>query len=227
MFHDPDVTTREWLWHRRNGMRMFVLGHALRLRRRTFTFDGQDYRYFSHPYNEAYAGERAVEVAIALRRLSERRGGRILELGNVLSHYGRRVTTVVDKYEEAPGVLNVDVMDFEPAERFDLVVSLSTVEHIGFDEDVKDPGKPRRAVERLTSLLAPGGDLLVTVPLGYNPAVDELSAPGSGAFERVGYLRRVSADNRWEQVAWEDVRDAAYGRPYRVANAIAVGTSGR
>ena len=52
---------------------------------------------------------------------------KILEIGNVLNHYFSFNHTVIDKYEEATGVLNVDIVDFDTNEKFDLVVSISTV----------------------------------------------------------------------------------------------------
>ena len=56
---------------------------------------------------------------------------RILELGNVLSHYYPVHHDIVDKYEKSSGVSNVDIRDFDTSKDYDLVVSISTFEHIG------------------------------------------------------------------------------------------------
>lgn len=144
-------------------------------------------------------------------------------MGNVLRHYLDHEHVVVDRYEHAPGVHNVDVVDFHPDERYDLIVSISTLEHVGFDEEPKDPEKPVRTVAHLVALLAPGGTLIATVPLGYNEHVDAALARGSLDFDEVIYLRRISRDNRWREASPTKVRRARYGTPYPAANALAVG----
>jgi SAM-dependent methyltransferase len=204
---------------RRRGPR-FVLGLGARWatlplwRRRwegrTFTFGGETYPYLLHNYNVTWSNERAVEVPIAWRRVERAGGGRVLEIGNVLSHYHPVAHEVVDKFERASGVRNEDVTAFDTDARYDLVVSISTLEHVGFDEEPRDPGKPLRAVANLRRLLAPGGELFVTMPLGYNPHVDRLLDEGAFGWTEQRQLVRVSDDNRWEEADWA----AARGRPY-------------
>jgi SAM-dependent methyltransferase len=197
---------------------------AALLRRRPdgFELGGRRYRYFAHPYNATWRNERAVELPVALALLHDAPEARVLEVGNVLVHYGHGGHDVVDKYEQAPGVFSVDIVDFRPASPYDVVVAISTLEHVGFDEDVRDEAKPRRAVERMASVLAPGGRLLVTVPLGYNEALDrDLLGDGLG-FDSVRFLKRVSRLGRWREVQAADVAGARYGHPYRWANVVAV-----
>jgi hypothetical protein len=200
-----------------------AIAAARRLRGGTFTFAGAEYRYFVHAYNETWRNERAVELPIVLRALDEHEGGRVLEIGNVLAHYGRRGHDVVDKYECAPGVRSVDVVELDAPEPYDLVVTISTLEHVGFDEDVRDPDKPRQAVERMAGALSPGGTLLVTFPLGYNEALDGDLRAGRIAFDEVRFLKRVSSDNRWLEVPASEVEEIRYGTPYPWANGLAVG----
>ena len=69
----------------------------------------------------------------------------MLEVGNVLGHYVPVEHLVVDKYEQAPGVLNDDVADLDLGRQFDLVLAVSTLEHVGLDEETRDPDKPRHA----------------------------------------------------------------------------------
>lgn len=161
--------------------------------RRSFTFDGRTYPLFSHRYNRTWTNERAVEIPLARAFLT----GRVLEVGNVLSHYGHS-HTVVDKYEQAPGVLNVDVLDYHPDERFDRIVAVSTMEHVGWDEEPREPGKAGAAITHLRSLLAPDGRLLVTVPLGHNPPLDEQIRSGVLDPEREGFLRGIGRE--WSQL---------------------------
>jgi hypothetical protein len=200
-----------------------VIAAIRRLRPGKFTFAGAEYRYFVHAYNETWRNERAVELPIVIRALDEHRGARVLEIGNVLAHYGRRGHDVVDKYEAAPGVRSVDVVELQAPEPYDLIVTISTLEHVGFDEDVRDPDKPRQAVERMAGALGPSGTLLVTVPLGYNDALDRDLRAGRIAFDELRFLKRISSDNRWLEVTEAEVEGVAYGTPYKWANGLAVG----
>jgi hypothetical protein len=210
------------LWRRRESARAQA-ERLWRSRRGSFEFAGEDYRYHSAAYNTTWRNERTVEVPIALRFLLRNGGGRALEVGNVLGHYGAVGHDVLDKYERAPGVTNADVMDFEPSAGYGAVVAISTLEHVGFDEEPRDPDKAPRALERMTSWLAPGGALLVTLPLGYNAALDERLWSGELRFDELRCMRRVSADNRWRETTAAEVRGSRYGAPYPWANAIAFG----
>ncbi len=195
---------------------------VFRLRRRGFVFQGQRYAYFLHRYNLTLRSERAVEVALVWPRVCAAREQRVLEVGHVLGHYFPIRHDVVDRYERGPRVENVDVVDLEPAAPYDLVVSISTLEHIGWDETPRDPTKVARAVERLAGLLArPGGKLLATFPVGYNPYLDDLVARGGSPFSRLTFLRRTGLTS-WEEASWEAVRSCRYGAPRAFANAIAV-----
>jgi hypothetical protein len=82
---------------------------------RTFTFQGEVYRYFYHPYNITWRNERAVEVPIVWKIVNKYVGRNVLEVGNVLSHYFPVHHDVLDKYEKAKGVINEDVVEFSPA----------------------------------------------------------------------------------------------------------------
>lgn len=195
----------------------------------TFTHEGVERPYFRHPYHYTWLNERAVEVPLAEAVLDEvalagHDPARVLEVGNVLGHYRPVTHTVVDKYEQAPGVRNVDVVDLDPATTgpFDLVLALSTLEHVGFDEEPKDPGKPAAAVAVLASLLAPGGRLFCTFPVGYNPALDEALRTDGLGFTRLTALRRTGRDNRWEQVPLDEVWGVAYDWLLYTAHAIVV-----
>src|SRR2546430_9278756 len=56
---------------------------------------------------------------------------------------------------------------------YDLIVSVSTLEHVGYDEDPREPDKAARAVRNLLGLLAPGGTMLATIPIGHNRDLDD------------------------------------------------------
>ena len=188
----------------------------------TFRFMGKTHQNFLHRYNRTWRNERVVEVPIVADLLEQFRNGRVLEVGNVLSHYLPTPHTILDKYENGEGVIRADVVDFAPGTTYDLIVSISTLEHVGFDEQPNDPGKIARALQNLSGLLAPGGRLAVTVPIGYNPHLDDLLASGGG-FTSLHCLKRVSWWNHWEETDWDAARQAGLGRRYPGTNAVAVG----
>jgi hypothetical protein len=197
--------------------------HRLLYSRRRFELDGRSYRYFWGRYHTTWLTERAVELAIAREAVRGHRADRVLEVGNVLSHYQCVRHAVVDKYERASGVMNRDVVDLRPERDYDLILSISTLEHVGWDEEEREPDKILRAVDALTACLSPTGTLLITLPVGLNPNVDSIVDDGRLGFTRWSCRRRVSADHRWVQADWREVRSAAYDHPFRCANGLVVG----
>ncbi len=190
-------------------------------------FAGSEVPYFLHYFNQTWRNERCVEIAIARHVLDEREPGRMLEVGNVLRHYGVTGHEVVDRYENVMGARNEDILTLDEPERYDTVVSVSSLEHVRFDEDEQDPHGASLALEKVRTLLAPGGLLLVTVPIGYNPGLDADIASGRFVMDDQTFYRRVSADGDWEQVSAEEALTCRYGSPYEAANALLVGVERR
>lgn len=198
---------------------------------RTFIVNGKRLRYFLNRY-QAVDSERSIEIPIAMDFISESAklyadnqingSHSILELGNVINHYFEFRHTVIDKYEKWPGVLNVDVTDFASDEKYDLIISISTVEHIGYDEKVKCKSKPLKALIGLQNLLASGGKMLITVPLGYNPEIDKIVKDSLFTFKEKYFLKRVSYTNTWKETTMEDALKYKYGVKYNHANSLAV-----
>ena len=174
------------------------------------TWGGSTLDLVDLPYNQTILNERSVELAVVFDWLPGKGAG--LEVGNVLAHYGVTGHRVVDLYERAPGVENVDVFDVDG--RYDWIVAVSTVEHVRWDVE-RDAGGAQAAIKHLRSLLNPGGVMLVTVPLGWNAPLDAvlpLDATRWACFERAG--------DSW---AWCDLPDGPvrYGPAW--ANAVWVG----
>jgi len=172
-------------------------------RRGTFELAGQRYELLRRLHGLTWTTERAVEVPVALRVLERHRGKRILEIGNVLSHYAAIAHEVVDKYEQAPGVRNVDLLDLPPEPAYDLVITVSTLEHVGRDEQGGDPIRAVHALERARQLVAPGGTFFATFPVGYNPELDR-ALPDSG-LELHGMRR-----GPWREVEPAEAFQASY-----------------
>ncbi len=204
----------------------YVRHRALRSRR-TFTLAGHVYRYHFARYNTTWHHERAVELPIAWEIVRHYDPTTVLEVGNVLPHYFKTSHTVVDKDEADPRVVNADVVDFTTDRRFDLILTISTLEHVGFDySEVVEPEKIVLALDHLRGLLSSSGRLLVTLPMGYNPYLDELLRTGVIQFDRTLAIERFSGDNRWRECTWDTVAKASYGDPYRGANGLVIGIIG-
>jgi len=189
---------------------------------RTFVFQGVRYPYLYRRYNSAWRSERVVEVPIVREVVRQYAGRSVLELGNVLSHYFPVTHDRIDKYERAEGVVNEDIVDFRPSKRYDLIVSISTLEHVGWDEEPRDPDKVLRAIDALRRLAKDGGRILVTLPMAYNPQLDARLRDGRVTFTRRGCLKRISKDNRWVEVDWPEIEHAQFDTPFRRINGLLI-----
>jgi hypothetical protein len=151
---------------------------------RQFTFRDRHLFYNRIAFNN-YA-ERAVEVPLAFDFLARQADKEpILEVGNVLQHYenalsdtlGLRHRHIIDKFEVAPGIKNIDLFDLDPNEqKYQTIISVSTVEHVGQNCDPRgmfgeqkrssDLEAPLKAIAKLYDLLEVGGQALITLPFG-------------------------------------------------------------
>jgi SAM-dependent methyltransferase len=194
---------------------------------RTFLFRNRKHRYFYHHYNVTWASERAIEIPIVRGAMEERRNGNVLEFGNVLSHYFPTNHDILDMHERARHVVNQDVIDFRCKEKYDLIVSISTFEHVGWDEHLlytgPEPHKLIRAFNNLKECLKPDGEMIITFPIGYNPILDWMIDSKTIRFTKLLCMKRVSADNAWLESRWRDVKNAQYDDPFISANALAIG----
>ena len=194
-----------------------------------FTFQNESYKYFYHGYNTTWKNERAVEIPIVWQIVKKYVGKNILEVGNVLSNYFPVNHDIVDKYEHAENVINQDAIDFQTAKRYDLIISISTLEHVGWDENPSDheilhkSDKILHVIANLGKLLTPKGIMVITVPLGYNHDLDKLLRSNQVRFKRRFCLKRISKDNRWIEVAWEDIDGIKYNSPFPAANGLLIG----
>jgi len=195
----------------------------------TFTFEEGRFPYFRHRYNLTWLNERTVEIPLAYHAVSQFPAKRVLEIGHVLSHYFTGLEhSVVDKYEKSsdPRVLQSDAHDFKSDNTYDLIISLSTLEHVGWDETPLDLEKVIATIRHLERLLAPGGAFIFTVPAGYHPTL--LQDLLSNKVERLHLfaLQRISANNMWKQASASAHTRTKFGAPYPFANAIILGVVG-
>ncbi len=189
---------------------------------RTFTFRGKTYPYFCHIYNRTWQSERAIEIPIVSEFLNRHQGDRILEVGNVLSHYYLVNDDIVDKFELGDGVTNEDIVSYRSAGKYDLIVSISTLEHVGWDETPREPMKVLAALENMKRLLKDGGEILVTLPVGYNLELDRLLKQGAIKFSEF-YCFKRTARYTWTEAHWSDIENITYDHPFPYANGLVIG----
>lgn len=178
--------------------------------------------YHFASYNVTWSNERCVEVSLGCWYLGQI-DGPVLEIGNVLGHYGMNGHTVVDKFETVKGVINEDITSWQTDQRFALILSLSTFEHIGFDDDADGQSTEKifTAISACRALLQPAGRLVITVPLGYNPHLDQLIEQDALGQDREIFMLR-SGKREWNEVARDQAVGTPFGSPWPYANALMV-----
>jgi SAM-dependent methyltransferase len=158
---------------------------------------------FKHKSN--YWNERLVELPCFVSMIETikltKPKAKILEVGNVLHQTVPVDWEVIDKYE-----LGKDL--FDEKRKFDIVISISTLEHIGFN-----------AIEKCKSLLNKDGILIVSVPTGYNFEMDK-GIQTKNPFDKVLYFERKGPEH-WELV--KEFPKAAFHAPYDCANGLVIG----
>ncbi len=207
---------------RASSIWIYLIYHKLFSKQKNFTFRGKSYSYFYNIINNTWMNERSIEVPIVMEIVNQNKGKRILEIGNVISNYYKVPHDIVDKYEKAPNVINQDVVDFKTNEKYDLIVSISTLEHVGWDEEPRDDKKIPKALENLKNCLKPKGTMIVTLPLGYNQALNLHLKHGTIEFHEQYYLLRTG-NNSWREASWDEVKETTFGNPYPGANGLVVG----
>jgi hypothetical protein len=143
--------------------------------------------------------------------------------GNFLSYVLDVNHDILDKYDSANGVINEDVVDYNPSKQYDLIVSIDTLQCLGWDETPQDPLKVLPAIENLKRLLAPGGQMVVTIGLAYNTELDKLLRDCKLLkVDQQYYLKKIS-NYKWQQVEWEDVKDVKYDNSIPTSVGLVVG----
>jgi hypothetical protein len=189
----------------------------------TFRLNSRIYNYWFNKYNKTYANERSVEIALGLTEISQHNHESILELGCVLPHYTKCNWRVIDKFEIGKGIINEDILQYKSDKKFDLIICLSTLEHIGIDDSVVNPKLSVQALDKLKSLLSSSGKLLITVPAGYNSFLDDYLIHDQSGLTECLAMKRLTPWNTWKQVPVKRLLSCKYGWPYNNANGLIVG----
>lgn len=178
-----------------------------------FDYFGRQLSAYGHLYNSTALNERSIELAVALDFMAGRDPVNGLEIGNVLAHYDVGGHVVVDPYEQ-PTLWQanerwpyhaVDVFDVatQVGSSWDWIVSISTLEHVRWDMDpsqAADPEGSLRAINYLHDMLAVDGQMLVTVPCGFHPLLDEaITEELTGATRSCTFVRTHGDQPTWVQ----------------------------
>lgn len=173
--------------------------------KKNFLFNNKLYPYFYHKYHNTFENERCIEIPIIKSFIQPDK--KILEVGATLCHYvPNHNWVVVDKFEKYNGVLNKDIMEFFPNHKFDLIISISTLEHVGFN-DKKSTSKTIDAIHHLIKhCLADKGKMIITMALGHNPHVDYLVYNKQLPADKVYFMKRINNKNEYQQTTMEDIK---------------------
>jgi hypothetical protein len=169
-----------------------------------FTFAGRKYTHFVHSHNCGWppvdATERTVELALADTWLSSKEPNSVIEVGAVTPYYWpERISSIADPVDSHPCVT-----DRSPLESLSIsclnVLCISTLEHIGTGDYGLMPNS-RLLSECLLKLATESASALITIPAGYNQALDQIIFGDQlpPAF-KVGFLVRDVANHTWQQV---------------------------
>lgn len=195
----------------------------------TFDFNGKKYLYLFHGRvagaGPSWKNERCVNIPVMWEAIEEyrRNNKKVLELGNVISYALDIDHDVIDKYELMDGIINEDIVDFKPAIKYDLIVSVLCLQSVGWDEVPKDPPKLLRAVENMNNMLAPGGIMMISVGWGWNQYFEKLILDGDFKFDKQWYLKKEKGF-KWREVqSIDDIKYLKYDEKSYTAQGIIIG----
>ena len=183
---------------------------------------------------------RAIEYPWCLSRVKD--GKNILEVGCVTSYFSHVLSTKkrdmhgidLREYPSKPKKMRFMREDIRTIELdkdfFDVIVSISTIEHIGLDgygTEIKDNNGDLVAMKRLKEALKPGGRFLITVPyagkFGYTSVFTRIYDEDRIAKLTEGYIVSeksyfIYQSRRWAKVSKEKAQE--WGKPERAKFAI-------
>jgi hypothetical protein len=188
-----------------------------------FSFSNNTYSYYIHKHNVTFYNERAVELPIIIELCKKHKSEDILEVGNVLSHYIQGTHKIIDKFEKGDNIENADACYYQPNKTYKLIVSISTLEHIGWDDEPIKPDLAIDAINNLIGLLSDDGTLVVTIPIGYNSFLDDKISKNTLGFDEQKFLIRRNRSNEWIETEMSVAIKNQYGIPYPSANALFIG----
>ena len=188
-------------------------------KKKSFYFKKRRYFYCREKYNLSWRNERAIEIPIFQRLIRENSKANILEVGCVLKRYKSSTKsnwTIVDKFEKFGNTLNLDIIDYNPRKKFDLILSISTIEHIGLEDGSSEKNKVTKAINHIvTNCLSKNGKFIFSIPIGYNKYLDHKIFSKRIHLSKVYFFKKCK-NNDWVEVDREKVVDCEYNKYYRI-----------
>lgn len=209
--------------------------HKIFFRNKYFIFQNKKIKYFYHPYNTTWENERSIEIPIIMSVIKKNKGKHLLEFGNVLSHYFSVKHDIIDKGEEDFGIIDFkhsnhhvidkDIIQYNTKNKYDLIVSISTLEHVGqeeWDSNESSSNKIIEAIENLKKLVKLNGKIVITIPVGYNKYLDEYIQKGTIKFDKLVAFKQAFF-RVWEETIYDEIKTCRYGYPFHAANGLLIG----
>lgn len=166
-----------------------------------FSIDQSEYK--DHPHNTTLRNERAIELVLAERFLTQF-GDSILEVGAVTPYYfPNAVHPVADPFDEHARVTIkkcAEDLDFTNLN----VLSISTLEHIG--QTKGDTNDAFRVIRRITEQ---SRNCLITLPPGLHPQLSDSFKAARTDFNYLFYVKT----NTWRGPIWE-IHSEGFDYPY-------------
>lgn len=187
---------------------------------RYFKYEGCRIKYFIR-LARIINSERIVEIPLTIKLIQKTKFDSCLEIGDTVSKYFTFPHDIIDKYERRHNIIQADAYSYNFPVKYDLIISISTIEHIGKDEDKVFPEKAVLTLKRLMQQLNTHGLLFVTVPINYNEELDTFIRSNPSELN-ICFLARISFTNMWRQVSKETAFQHTYNYSYFHANSIAI-----
>jgi len=173
-------------------------------------------------YNNPDKNERAVELALAFYFC--KKTPEIVELGAVLPYYINATHSVYDLHDPYKNCIRINLENLNKYSLVDKnVVSISTLEHVGFDnyanQAIRQPtANWANGIKIFEKIQQEAKSYLITLPIGYNSGLDEECKKLPNAI----LLKRINEDNDWERT---DSWSHKYNNPFFAANGLCILTN--
>lgn len=185
----------------------------------SIVFNGKEYIYENGKYYNGVPCERDVEIPIILDLINSYRQEEILQVGNVVP----MECDILDKYEVGKGIINADIRTYKSNKLYECIFSITTLEHVGWDENPKEFNGIIESIHNILDLLVPNGKLIFSVPIGYNTDMDNLFIKKRVPITLLSCIKRISEDNIWVQCSIDEGLQSQYFYPFFGTNASIIG----
>jgi hypothetical protein len=170
---------------------------------------------FDHEHNNTIANERAIEIPLALRYLSEMNGD-LVEVGAVTPYYSTSNHKVIDPMDKKSTIKSrAEDYDFTDEN----VLSISTIEHIGRGRKKYEKPKIKDlAFKVLKKICKESKSCLLSWPMGYNTELDKKVKQNIDDFDYFFYHKKENKE--WALSKDLKYFNSKYGKPFRWGNSV-------